>query len=75
MAANFIGIIKEIIEEKKLQDLSSDGWSRMRQVQRDLDSKKISADDAVGKFLKERDFSYAVGGDRHAVEKIKKSLK
>lgn len=72
--ADFITVVKSYVREKQLQDLSSDGWARMRQVKRDLESKKITAEDAVNEFLKERDFRLTIGRDRHAVDDLKKRL-
>jgi hypothetical protein len=63
------------MREKKLQDLSSAGWSRMRQVKRDLDDKKISTEDAISEFLKERDFRISIGRDRHAVDDLRRMFK
>jgi hypothetical protein len=71
--ADFVHIIKSFIAENKLRDLSSEGWGRMRQVQREIDNKKISKDDALQRFLGERDFRIDL--DRHKVEDLKKKLR
>ena len=73
--ADFITIIKSFMRARKLRDLSSMGWDRMKQVKRDLDNKKIDADDAIREFLKERDFMSTIGRDRHAMEELKKMFK
>ncbi|EKE16242.1 MAG: hypothetical protein ACD_11C00024G0010 [uncultured bacterium] len=73
MNRHFVDIIKQFIREKGLQDLSSDGWSRMRQAEKDINSGKInSSDAAIEEFLKERDFQIKV--DRHGKEDLKKKL-
>lgn len=75
MNRHFVDIIKQVIREKKLQDLSIDGWSRMRQAERDIESGKIkSADEAIQIFLQERDFQDTIGEDRRAMEELKKKL-
>lgn len=73
MAIHFIDIVKRIIKEKNLEDLTSMGWSRMRQVERDLASGKIDKDGAIKEFLKERDFELNL--DRHDLEDIEKMFK
>lgn len=73
MTRHFVEKIREFIAEKKLQNLSSDGWSRMREVERNLVSGSCNEDEAIAEFLKERDFSYKL--DRHDKEDLKKMLK
>jgi hypothetical protein len=73
MAIHFVDIVKRIIKEKNLEDLTSMGWSRMRQVERDLASGKIDKDGAIKEFLKERDFELKL--DRHDLEDIEKMFK
>jgi|GEM_PF-4880759 len=75
MNRHFVDIVKGFIKEKGLQDLSSEGWSRMRQVERDIESKKVqSVDEAISRFLAERDFSYTIGKNRDAMKELKKIL-
>jgi len=75
MTRHFIDVIKNFIRTKGLQDLTSDGWSRMRQVERDVTSGKIkSADEAVQIFLRERDFGYTISKDRNAMQELKKII-
>jgi hypothetical protein len=73
MAIHFVDIVKRIIKEKNLEDLTSMGWSRMRQVERDLASGKIDKDGAIKEFLKERDFELKL--NRHDLEDIEKMFK
>lgn len=73
MAIHFIDIIKRILKEKNLEDLTSMGWSRMRQVERDLNSGKIDKDAAIKEFLKERDFELKL--DKHDLQDIDKMFK
>jgi len=56
MSSNFESVVKEVIKENELQDLSSEGWSRMKKVRRALEAKEITLDEAVEAFLEERDF-------------------
>ena len=56
MISNFRAVIKNVIRTtEKMEDLTSFGWDRMRLVEKDLDAGKITREDAVRKFLSERD--------------------
>lgn len=69
--ADFVKVIKKFIEEKVFKEKLSDlGEKRMRQVGRDLASKKITVEQAIDAFLKERDYRFYVSGkDRVELEK------
>ncbi|EKD58899.1 MAG: hypothetical protein ACD_56C00034G0001 [uncultured bacterium] len=71
---DFLSVVKKFIEQKGFKEkLSSIGESNMRQVGRDLASGKITLDQAIDLFLKERDYKYLVG--RKEREELAKMLK
>ena len=75
MTRHFMEIIKGFIKENELQDLSGDGWSRMRQIEREIASGKIkTADEAVTRFLQERDFRYTIGKNRNVIKELIKKI-
>lgn len=72
--ADFLSVVKKFIEQKGFKEkLSSIGESNMRQVGRDLASKKITVDQAIDIFLKERDYKFLVG--RHERAELEKLIK
>lgn len=72
--ADFLSVVKRFIEQKGFKEkLSSIGESNMRQVGRDLASGKITIDQAIDLFLKERDYRFEVSRkDREELEKMLK---
>ncbi|HBP01304.1 MAG: hypothetical protein UY41_C0046G0008 [Candidatus Moranbacteria bacterium GW2011_GWE1_49_15] len=64
MSTHFVAGAKKLIVNEKLQDLSGDGWGRMRQLEREVNDGRITLEDAIEKFLNERDY-------RHNLKKYK----
>jgi hypothetical protein len=54
--SNFEAVVKKVISENKMENLSdSMGWPKVREIRRKLDAKTITPDQAVDEFLTARD--------------------
>ena len=70
MNRHFEEVAKKIISQYSLQDLSGDGWTRMEHIEKELNSGATSSEDAVERFLRERDFHIKYGNDRNFKKKM-----
>jgi hypothetical protein len=70
MSRHFKEIAKKIISQYNLQNLSGDGWTRMEHIEKELNSGATSPEDAVERFLRERDFHIKYENDRNFKKKM-----